>query len=173
MDLIKTYFINFIFDFIEIINEMSPYLMLGFLFAGLLHVFFPKQKVNKFMGGNNTKAAINASLLGIPLPLCSCGVIPTGISFYKHGASKGSAISFMTSTPETWQEWNIIVEGMTCNHCKENVENAIRSVRGIEDVQINLTSGEVIFAGKSVDQNKVKDEIESVGYNIRKEFLLP
>ena len=101
MDVLKTYFINFIFDFIEIVNEMSPYLMLGFFFAGLLHVFFPKQKISKFMGGNNTKAAINASLLGIPLPLCSCGVIPTGVSFYKHGASKGSTISFMTSTPQT------------------------------------------------------------------------
>ena len=429
MDLFKTYLLNFIFDFIEIVNEMSPYLMLGFFFAGLLHVFFPKQKINKLMGGNNTKAAINASLLGIPLPLCSCGVIPTGISFYKHGASKGSAISFMTSTPQTgidsilvtysllglpfalirpvvalftgifsgiftnfinrgkiidtkqviepdkkkktklpekikemfsyafgeflqdisnwlilglilaaiisvfvpddffssyygndflgkiiiliaavplyvcatasvpiaavlllkglspgaalvflmagpatnaatitliaktlgkrsllaylltiiggallfgtiidlflpaawfslpveqnaaihqhemlpqwlklcstfslgglillgyWKKffksgknteqknipgagtkWNIIVEGMTCNHCKENVENAILSVKGVENVQVDLASGEVNIAGNSIDQKKVKNEVESVGYNILKEFHLP
>ena len=381
------------------------------------------------MGGNNTKAAINASLLGIPLPLCSCGVIPTGISFYKHGASKGSAISFMTSTPQTgidsilvtysllglpfalirpvvalftgifsgiftnfinrgkiidtkqviepdkkkktklpekikemfsyafgeflqdisnwlilglilaaiisvfvpddffssyygndflgkiiiliaavplyvcatasvpiaavlllkglspgaalvflmagpatnaatialiaktlgkrsllaylltiiggallfgtiidlflpaawfslpveqnaaihqhemlpqwlklcstftlgglillgyWKKffksgknteqknipgagtkWNIIVEGMTCNHCKENVENAILSVKGVENVQVDLASGEVNIAGNSIDQKKVKNEVESVGYNILKEFHLP
>ena len=428
MDVLKTYFLNFISDFIEIVNEMSPYLMLGFFFAGLLHVFFPKQKINKLMGGNNAKAAINASLLGIPLPLCSCGVIPTGISFYKHGASKGSAISFMTSTPQTgidsilvtysllglpfalirpvvalftgvfsgiftnflnrgkiidnqqvtelkiekktklsdkikemfsyafgeflqdisnwlilglilaaiisvfvpdeffssyhgndflgkiiilvaavplyvcatasvpiaavlilkgispgaalvflmagpatnaatitliaktlgkkslaaylssiifgallfgtiidlfpaewfnfpfvknasthqhemlpqwlklsstftlgglillgyWKklfnsgkkveqqmisrigkDWNIIIEGMTCNHCKENVEQAILSVNGVESVQINLASGEASIVGNSIDHNKVQEEIEGVGYNIRKEQNLP
>lgn len=429
MDIFKTYLLNFISDFIEIANEMSPYLLLGFFFAGLLHVFFPRQKISKLMGGNNTKAAINASLLGIPLPLCSCGVIPTGISFYKHGASKGSTISFMTSTPQTgidsvlvtysllglpfalirpvvalftgvfsgiftnflnrektpekkqqivpekekktnlpdkikemfsyaygeflqdianwlilglflaaiisvfvpddffssfhgndflgkiiilvaaiplyvcatasvpiaavlllkgispgaalvflmagpatnaatitlitktlgnksliaylssiivgallfgtiidlflpaawfslpienhaaihqhemlpqwlklsstfilgslilmgyWKkyfrsgkkikqheiskigkDWNIIVEGMTCNHCKSNVENAILSVEGVENVHIDLASGEVNIAGNSIDHKKVQAEVEGVGYNIRKEYKLP
>jgi uncharacterized membrane protein YraQ (UPF0718 family)/copper chaperone CopZ len=93
--------LDFLRDLVDIINEMSPYLMLGFLFAGLLHVFFPKKQVNKYMGGNNNSSIINASLIGIPLPLCSCGVIPTGISFYNHGASKGSTVSFLISTPQT------------------------------------------------------------------------
>ena len=44
---------------------------------------------------------MNASLLGVPMPLCSCGVLPTGISFYKNGASRGSTISFLISTPQT------------------------------------------------------------------------
>ncbi|HKK60412.1 MAG TPA: permease [Salinivirga sp.] len=81
--------------------EMAPYLMLGFLFAGVLHVWFPQHKVNRFMGKHNLRSVFNASLIGVPLPLCSCGVIPAGVSFYKNGASKGSAISFMTSTPQT------------------------------------------------------------------------
>ena len=81
--------------------EISPYLLLGFLFAGILHVFFPNEKINKILGGSNTKSVINSSLIGVPLPLCSCGVIPTGISLYKHGASKGSTISFLISTPQT------------------------------------------------------------------------
>ena len=80
---------------------MAPYLMLGFFFAGLLHVFFPKNKVSRYMGRKNKNSVINASLLGVPLPLCSCGVIPTGISFYKHGASRGSTVSFLISTPQT------------------------------------------------------------------------
>ncbi len=53
------------------------------------------------MGKNSFKSVFNAALLGVPLPLCSCGVIPTGISFYKHGASKASTVSFLISTPQT------------------------------------------------------------------------
>ncbi len=80
---------------------MSPYLLLGFLFAGILHVFFPEQKIKKYLGKSNAYSVFNAALIGVPLPLCSCGVIPTGISFYKHGASKGSSVSFLISTPQT------------------------------------------------------------------------
>ena len=53
------------------------------------------------MGQRNIKSVVNGSLLGIPLPLCSCGVIPTGVSFYRNGASKGSTLSFLISTPQT------------------------------------------------------------------------
>ncbi len=86
---------------VELTNEMAPYLMLGFLFAGILYVWFPKKKVYKYLGKPNSVSVLNAALLGIPLPLCSCGVIPTGISFYKSGASKGSSVSFLISTPQT------------------------------------------------------------------------
>lgn len=95
------YINQFFRDFIEILNEMSPYLLLGFLFAGILKVAFPQKFIDKYLGKKNAKSVLYASLLGIPLPLCSCGVIPTGISFYKSGASKGSAVSFLISTPQT------------------------------------------------------------------------
>jgi uncharacterized protein len=88
-------------ELVFILTEMAPYLMLGFIFAGLLHLLFPKKKVRKYMGQNNFKSIFNAAVLGVPLPLCSCGVIPTGISFYKHGASKASTVSFLISTPQT------------------------------------------------------------------------
>ena len=81
--------------------DMSPWLLLGFLIAGLLHVFFPDGKINKLLGRSNMKSVLRAALIGIPLPLCSCGVIPTGISIYKNGASKGASISFLISTPQT------------------------------------------------------------------------
>ncbi len=84
-----------------ILTEMSPYLLLGFAFAGILHLLFPKEKVRKYMGQNSFRSVFNAAMLGVPLPLCSCGVIPTGISFYKHGASKASTVSFLISTPQT------------------------------------------------------------------------
>jgi uncharacterized protein len=86
---------------VGLMNEMSPYLLLGFIFAGILHIFFPSEKISRFLGRNNTASVMNASLLGIPLPLCSCGVIPTGVSFHKSGASKGSSISFLISSPQT------------------------------------------------------------------------
>ncbi len=98
---ITSYIQQFAYDFIQILNEMSPYLMLGFFFAGLLKIAFPQKFIDRYLGQKNGRSVLNASLLGIPLPLCSCGVIPTGISFYKSGASKGSSVSFLISTPQT------------------------------------------------------------------------
>jgi len=80
---------------------MAPYLLLGFLIAGLLHVYVKKETITQYLGGKNLKSVLYASLLGIPLPLCSCGVIPTGISFHNNGASKGASVSFLISTPQT------------------------------------------------------------------------
>jgi len=71
------------------------------LFAGLLKVFVPPDLMSRYLGKSSTSAVVNASLLGIPLPLCSCGVLPAGISLYKNGASKGSSVSFLISTPQT------------------------------------------------------------------------
>jgi uncharacterized protein len=96
-----SYIKDFGTELIYILTEMAPYLMFGFIFAGLLHLLFPKKRVRKYMGQNSFRSIFNASLLGVPLPLCSCGVIPTGISFYKHGASKASTVSFLISTPQT------------------------------------------------------------------------
>ena len=96
---------NYILQYLDalanITMEMAPYLLLGFLFAGILYGWFPRKKVFKYLGKPNSASVINAALIGIPLPLCSCGVIPTGISFYNSGASKGSSVSFLISTPQT------------------------------------------------------------------------
>ncbi len=81
--------------------EMAPWLLLGLIFAGLLKVYFPQKHIDKYLGKSTFKSSLNAALLGIPMPLCSCGVIPTGISFYKNGASKGATNSFLISTPQT------------------------------------------------------------------------
>lgn len=97
LDLINKYFAALW----DLTIEMAPYLLLGFLIAGILYVYFPAEKVNKFMGRKNLKSVFNAALFGIPLPLCSCGVIPTGMSFYKNGAAKGPTNSFLISTPQT------------------------------------------------------------------------
>lgn len=85
----------------SIFNEMSFYLLLGFLFAGILHVLVPQQIFSKYLSKNNWVSVLYATLFGIPLPLCSCGVIPTAMALHKEGASKGSVISFLIATPQT------------------------------------------------------------------------
>jgi uncharacterized membrane protein YraQ (UPF0718 family) len=88
-------------DFWHTIAEMSPYLLFGFFVAGLLSVLVSQQLVERHLGGRGFLPLLKASVFGIPLPLCSCGVIPVSMSLHKHGASKGSTISFLLSTPQT------------------------------------------------------------------------
>ncbi len=88
-------------EFINIINGMSPYLLLGFLLAGLMHAFVPGKFYTKYLSKRSVRSVLNAALLGIPLPLCSCGVIPTAMSLRKEGASKGAVVSFLVATPQT------------------------------------------------------------------------
>ena len=92
---------KYIIPLIELLNEMTPYLLLGFLIAGVLHEFVPRRIYADKLSGNNFRLVIWAALFGVPLPLCSCGVIPTATSLYREGASKGATVSFLISTPQT------------------------------------------------------------------------
>ena len=86
---------------LAVINAMSPYLLLGFLIAGILHVFVPKKFYAKYLTCDNKLSVLWAALLGVPLPLCSCGVIPTAVGLKNEGASKGAVASFLIATPQT------------------------------------------------------------------------
>ncbi len=92
---------QFFSAFLHIVNEMSPYLLLGFLIAGVLHVFVPKNFYARYLSSDNKLSVLWAALLGIPLPLCSCGVIPTAIGLKNERASKGAVASFLIATPQT------------------------------------------------------------------------
>jgi len=92
---------SIIFDFWNTLAEMSPYLLFGFFVAGILSVFISQHFVEKHLGGRGIWPLVKASLFGVPLPLCSCGVIPVSMSLHKHGASRGSTIAFLLSTPQT------------------------------------------------------------------------
>jgi len=92
---------SIIIDFWDTVAEMSPYLLFGFFVAGLLSVFISQRMVQRHLGSGGIWPLLKASLFGIPLPLCSCGVIPVSMSLHKQGASKGSTISFLLSTPQT------------------------------------------------------------------------
>lgn len=89
------------YEILRLVNEMSPYLLLGFFVAGLLHVFVPGSLYSRYLSGANLRSVLLAALFGIPLPLCSCGVIPTAMSLRKEGASKGATTSFLIATPQT------------------------------------------------------------------------
>lgn len=88
-------------SFLHILNEMSPYVLLGFLIAGLLHVFVNEATLTRHLSGNGWKSVVKAAAIGIPLPLCSCGVLPTAVSLRRQGASKASTTSFLIATPQT------------------------------------------------------------------------
>lgn len=85
----------------EVALEAAPWLVLGLFAAGLIHAFLPPSRVSRWLGGHGIGAILKAALLGAPLPLCSCGVLPVAVGLRKAGASRGATASFMVSTPET------------------------------------------------------------------------
>ena len=87
----------------EIFVEAAPYLIFGFGVAGLLNILVPDRKIVEYLGSSagKVRSVINASLAGLPLPLCSCGVIPAAMSIRKRGANRGATLSFLISTPQT------------------------------------------------------------------------
>lgn len=95
------YYNAYVLPFIYLLVEMAPYLLLGFLFAGVLHAFVPKSLYHQYLGKDNFGSVLCAILFGVPLPLCSCGVIPTAVGMRKEGASKGATTAFLIATPQT------------------------------------------------------------------------
>lgn len=95
------YLESFIIHFFELLNVVAIYIMLGLLIAGILKQLIPDSFIKKHLGSNSKIAVIKASILGIPLPLCSCSVIPFAQSLKKSGASKSALQSFLISTPIT------------------------------------------------------------------------
>ncbi|RLE26541.1 MAG: permease [Acidobacteria bacterium] len=84
-----------------LLGEMAPYLLFGFLVAGLLSVFVSPEWVEQHLGRKGFAQVAKASLFGVPLPLCSCGVLPVAASLRRHGAGKGATTAFLLSTPQT------------------------------------------------------------------------
>lgn len=92
---------EFIYSLLNMLAEMAPYLLLGFAIAGILYSFVPGGFYKKHLSKPGPWSVIKAALIGIPLPLCSCGVLPTAVSLRRNGASRGAATSFLIATPQT------------------------------------------------------------------------
>ncbi|MDE6018534.1 MAG: permease [Muribaculaceae bacterium] len=92
---------NFFDSLLYMLNEMSPYILLGFLIAGLLHAFVSRETFARHLSGRSLGTVVKAALIGVPLPLCSCGVLPTAIAMRRNGASRAASSAFLISTPQT------------------------------------------------------------------------
>ena len=136
-------------EIIHLINEMSPFLLLGFLLAGLMHVFIPGTYYHKYLSTNSFRSVVNAALFGIPLPLCSCGVIPTAMSLRKEGASKGAVASFLIATPQTG------VDSIVATYSLMGLPFAI-----VRPLAALLTA---LFGGQMVNMLGEKREADQVG----------
>ena len=95
------YLLSILAEFWTTVGQMSPYLLFGFAVAGILKILVPTGFIQKHLGGKGIWPVFWASLFGVPLPLCSCGVIPVAMSLHKQGAGKGATIAFLLSTPQT------------------------------------------------------------------------
>jgi len=87
--------------FWELASQMAPYLLLGFFIGGILHAFLPSDIITRFMGRESIGSVAKATLVGIPLPLCSCGVLPVAASARQSGAGRAPTLAFLITTPVT------------------------------------------------------------------------
>lgn len=85
----------------SVLLESAPFVLLGFFSAGMIKAFLPKNFIATHLGGRGIGSILKASALGVPVPLCSCGVLPAAAGLKKQGAGKGAVASFLISTPET------------------------------------------------------------------------
>lgn len=95
-----------------VFGEMAPYLWLGFLVAGLLSIWVSPEWMERHLGGRGMGPVFKASLFGVPLPLCSCGVIPVSASLRRHGASRAATTAFLLSTPQTGVDSILVTQAM-------------------------------------------------------------
>ena len=103
---------SFLVSLFGVLCEMAPWLLLGFFLAGLLARLLPPAKIKKYFRGGGLAAVGKAALLGVPLPLCSCGVIPLAAALRREGAAKGPAGAFFIATPQTGADNFLLTQGL-------------------------------------------------------------
>ncbi len=137
--------------------SMAPYIMLGLLFVGILHSYVRKQTILKHLGQTSFWSVVKASLVGVPLPLCSCGVVPTAVQLKKDGASDGAVVSFLISTPQTG------VDSILATYSLMGVVMAI--FRPIAAFLSGIIGGGIVdlFAKKQQSTNKITDNCHCHG----------
>lgn len=86
---------------LNMLGEMAPYILLGFLVAGIMHAFVPAGTMNRHLAGRGVGPVVKAAMIGVPLPLCSCGVLPAAVAMRRGGASRAASTSFLIATPQT------------------------------------------------------------------------
>ena len=82
----------------KLLQESSIYVLFGIFVAGLMHVFVRPEAVSRHLGRGKVSSVLKAAALGVPIPLCSCGVLPAAVSLKRQGASNGATTAFLIST---------------------------------------------------------------------------
>ena len=95
------FFNQYISSLFQLVQEIGIYMLFGFFLAGILSVSTSVRKFQNSLNQSSFSNIIKASIMGVPLPLCSCGVLPVATSFKRNGVSNSSTISFLISTPQT------------------------------------------------------------------------
>jgi len=139
----------------DMTTEMSPYLLLGFLLAGLMHEFIPRQVYANYLSKNNFRSVLLAAIFGVPLPLCSCGVLPTAMGLRREGGSRGATISFLIATPQTG------VDSIIATYSLMGLPFAI-----VRPIVAFLTA---LFGGTLVNVFEDKDEVIVVRNTVQEE----
>lgn len=86
-------------EFLSVALSAAPWLLAGLLLAGLIKAYMPERLLQRWMGGRSLGSIARAAIIGVPLPLCSCGAIPTALSLYRGGAGRGPTTAFLIGTP--------------------------------------------------------------------------
>tara|TARA_B100001123_G_scaffold112393_1_gene131057 strand:- start:895 stop:1908 length:1014 start_codon:yes stop_codon:yes gene_type:complete len=92
--------------------ELAPWLFVGTVMASLLHIWLPPDFINRRLGSGGPSSVLRAVVFGVPLPLCSCAVIPATVSLKKEGAGQGSALGFLIATPQTGVDSILVTASM-------------------------------------------------------------
>lgn len=108
MELIKLFFSGIW----EIFLLLAPLMLIGLLMAGILHILIPRRIIQHLMGGKGLVSVVKSAAFGIPLPICSCGIVPIAIELRRKGASKPSTMSFLITTPESGTDSILITWGL-------------------------------------------------------------
>lgn len=140
-------------NFIDLFLDSAPWLLLGLVLAGMLKMFVPMTWMQKQLGGHGVKTTIKAAVLGAPLPLCSCGVIPAAVGLRRSGASKAATTSFLVSTPETG------IDSVSVSYVLLGPFMAV--VRPIAAVTSAIVAG--LLVGRDDDEAKAAEVAHSAG----------
>ncbi len=142
--------------FVHVFAMMSPWLVFGFLMAGIIAVWIPRNWVNRMMGGSSGFGGIlRAVAIGVPLPICSCGVLPIAAGLRKHGAGKGPTAALLISTPQTG------VDSILATYALLGPVFAV--ARPVAAALTGIVGGTVVSAVGGEDAAAVSVEEESAG----------
>ncbi|SFV50161.1 Transporter [hydrothermal vent metagenome] len=147
---------NFLSAVVNLSNAMAIYILFGLFIAGLLHELVPDTLVSKHLGKDSIGSVVKATIFGIPLPVCSCGVIPIATSIKKSGASNGATLSFLISTPITGADSILATYGM--------FGWIFTLYRVVTSMVISIIAGVLsnLFAkGDEIDEIEIKEECSS------------